>query len=225
MKRTRRAAIGATDLPLASLLGAQDHVLVSEGYRLEWESNVITSESGGAQFHLEWISSPERGSWLVVPIEPHSRRIVESLVRDLQRTLIYHEASCYATRGKREVGVVSYEIQLDGSRFPRPTGLEYLDLEQIGEARDVDVILTLILQMIGIQETAAVRRQCFPVYEVAARTEDPVDSGRGGAVVERRLNEVLTLLRRPQSRTTLTREGADSYVARIEGAEKWPVSV
>src|SRR6185437_8570510 len=61
----------------------------------------------------------------------------------------------------------------------------------------------------------------LPSLSVRAHTNSPRPKLRDGQ--EKRLNETLTLLRKPDGKAMLRREGPDSYVAEIVGPEKWPM--
>src|SRR4051812_41896307 len=112
----KKAAIGAADLPLDLLLTTLEHVLAGARYSLEWVPGALTDTCGGSMLFLRWLSDPERGSWLLLPGEPHGRRIASGLVRELRRPLVYHVATWYSEGRRGEVGVVSYELQPDGDK-------------------------------------------------------------------------------------------------------------
>ena len=225
MRMLKKAAIGAADLSLDRLITAIEHVLADARYSLEWVPGAITDKYFGTKLYLQWMASPEQGSWLVLPVEPHGSRIAAALVRELQRPLVYHVAHWYSEGRRGEVGVATYEMQAGGQKSPRPTGLESRDLDEITEGGPEDRLQQLIGLLTGIRDTPESAQYSFPIYEVADGADEDGATDSSKQVSEERLNEILDLLRRPASRAMLRREGPNSHLAVIEGAEKWGINI
>jgi hypothetical protein len=221
VKRLKRAAVGAADLSLELLVDALDRVLAAGNYRLEWVPGVLGDGSGDAKLYLRWLSGPDCGAWLVLPREPHGRRIASALLGELGRPLVCHQANWFGQGRRGELGVASDERSPDGTSRPRPTGLEGVDLESIAEGGPESQLQGLLCRMIGIRHERDAARHDFSLYEVGGPAEGPPGPGAGGEVSEGRIAEVLGLLRRPGARATLIREGPDSFLATIRGAEDY----